>query len=377
MNAAASSSLAATSSVLAQWDEWSSRCTDRLFDLDARVTATGTDDDRLDLAAVFVARKAVVERIGAMRALDPKLGAKFDALAAALATSPLVDDQGSPVANDLAGAAQLIDAVLGRIEQHITVTEQSDADLASVVAALDVDLADAQCLSEQLGIATNRLAELTTRRVGALRTVAALTPVAADAATLAAELRAADAQRVALLARLAGLPAELAALRAREVEVRATVTLVREKVRPVPNLAPPSVQALGEPDTEASLAGLPWSAARARVEPYVSKVERLGAALDEVERRYRAALERRDDLRGLLQAYRDKAGARGLAEDAVLEPKYRAAETLLWTAPCDLEAAERLVADYTASLSHALRPQTSAGLPAADVIMPLAKEDQR
>jgi hypothetical protein len=81
--------------------------------------------------------------------------------------------------------------------------------------------------------------------------------------------------------------------------------------------------------------------------PYLSRLDRLGAALDEVERRFRATLDRRNELRGLLQAYRDKAGQRRLAEDPRLEPKYRAAKDVLWSAPCDLTAAEPLVAAYT------------------------------
>jgi hypothetical protein len=82
----------------------------------------------------------------------------------------------------------------------------------------------------------------------------------------------------------------------------------------------------------------------------VDRVEReLAAALT----RYRAAaaaaegvLGRRDELRGLLQAYKAKAARLGGAEDLVLTQRYDQARDLLWTAPCDLGTAAEAVAAY-------------------------------
>ena len=59
-----------------------------------------------------------------------------------------------------------------------------------------------------------------------------------------------------------------------------------------------------------------------------------------------AALDKRDELRGLLRAYKAKAARLGAAEDAELAARYDQAYELLWTAPCDLAAAEAAVADY-------------------------------
>jgi hypothetical protein len=55
---------------------------------------------------------------------------------------------------------------------------------------------------------------------------------------------------------------------------------------------------------------------------------------------------RRDELRGLLGAYRAKATALGGAEDVALSARYRRAQDLLRTAPCDLAAADQAVRDY-------------------------------
>ena len=70
------------------------------------------------------------------------------------------------------------------------------------------------------------------------------------------------------------------------------------------------------------------------------------AGFREAERAVVAAMAKRDELRGLLGAYKAKAGRLGAAEDASLAERYDRARDLLWTAPCDLAAAEAAVAGY-------------------------------
>lgn len=57
-------------------------------------------------------------------------------------------------------------------------------------------------------------------------------------------------------------------------------------------------------------------------------------------------LERREELRGRLAAYRVRAARFGAAEDPGLEAYYRAARDLLWSKPCDLAASTRALAAY-------------------------------
>jgi hypothetical protein len=66
------------------------------------------------------------------------------------------------------------------------------------------------------------------------------------------------------------------------------------------------------------------------------------AAADAAE----ATLSQREELRGMLQAYKAKAARLGAAEDLGLTDRYEAARDLLWTAPCDLTAAATAVAAY-------------------------------
>lgn len=94
---------------------------------------------------------------------------------------------------------------------------------------------------------------------------------------------------------------------------------------------------------------------------------RLGAELDAAERGAAAALDRaghlfeaadgllrrRTELRGRLSAYRAKAARLGLLEDGHAATLHEAAETLLYTSPCDLPAATVAVVAYQRALAGA------------------------
>jgi hypothetical protein len=67
-------------------------------------------------------------------------------------------------------------------------------------------------------------------------------------------------------------------------------------------------------------------------------------------------LERRDELRGVLSAYQAKAQAVGPAESLELAELYAAARDVLYSAPCDLELAERRLALF----QRAIRPGPGA-----------------
>ena len=87
-----------------------------------------------------------------------------------------------------------------------------------------------------------------------------------------------------------------------------------------------------------------------RLESELDRLEReLAAAtakFKEAERAVVGAMEKRDELRGLLGAYKAKAARLGAVEDPGLAQYYDRARELLWTAPCDLAAAEAAVTGY-------------------------------
>jgi hypothetical protein len=329
--------------LLSQWNDWVSRRTDAMLSLEDRVRTAGSDQDQADLAAAFVGRKAVADRLQEIA----DLADQHRDQAAALADQPVTDSLGGPVGRNLADAAALIDAIVQRVEQRVAGVEQQAASDVAVAAAADRDLAVAERLAAELGNHVNRAAELRSALV-ARRDLAT---VARQAAELRSELERSDGERRQLFQRWAGLSARLGSLGETESQVRQLAETCRNKIAHPPAIAVPSVASIGELASYDELSAMPWSAARAIMAPMVTKVDRVQAALAEATRRFQRPLDQRDELRGLLQAFRDKAAAHGVGEDAALEPMYREAESVLWAAPCDLDRAAALVDTYVTGVN--------------------------
>ncbi|MFE0045036.1 hypothetical protein [Streptomyces albireticuli] len=102
---------------------------------------------------------------------------------------------------------------------------------------------------------------------------------------------------------------------------------------------------------------------------------RLSPLLEDLERRAEEELLRardsltavtaplavRAELRGRLDAYRAKAARLGFTEDTFLVERHDAARRMLWSAPCDLMAAEQAVLRYQQALAEALAPPSATG----------------
>ncbi|MFE3258169.1 hypothetical protein [Nocardia sp. NPDC059229] len=65
-----------------------------------------------------------------------------------------------------------------------------------------------------------------------------------------------------------------------------------------------------------------------------------------------ALLDRRDELRVRVDAYRVKGARLRLSEDPAVDARYRRAYELLHSAPCDLAAATRAVAEYQRAITE-------------------------
>ena len=339
--------------LLAQWNDWLGARTDAMLSLEDRVRGSGSDVDRADLAAAFVARKAVGDRLQEIADLADRDRAK----AAVLASQPLADNLGGPVGQNLEDAATLIDAIVRRVESNVSDVETRAATEVGLATRADADLAVAERLARDLGSHINRAAELRTELVSRRD----LATVATRAEALRRELEQIDGERRTLFDNWTTLDDRLATLGTAEASVRQLADRCRSKVVQAPALAIPSVAAVGTLASIDELKAMPWAAARGLMEPVVAKVQRLEAALTECRRRFQQALDDRDDLRGLLQSFRDKAGAHGLAENAELEPLYRQTESMLWSAPCDVAAARPLVDRYVAAVNAKVASAVSSG----------------
>jgi hypothetical protein len=109
----------------------------------------------------------------------------------------------------------------------------------------------------------------------------------------------------------------------------------------------------GFADLSARLAGLDLLVTAGRWTRLSSELDLIERELAEATARFRdaeqaltGAIARRDELRGLLDAYQAKAARLGAAEDPALTERYERAHGLLWTAPCDLAAAADAVTGY-------------------------------
>lgn len=177
---------------------------------------------------------------------------------------------------------------------------------------------------------------------------------AADAARHVGELRRSHEELDADLARTEVLVAE-----ARSLRSRAAVALAEARakiVRPdgltqVPSEA--AVDELARRGAELRGSTESWQHTRAGLDAFLRLAERLVAQLTEAERRNRHPIERRDQLRGLLSAYRAKAAALGLIELPTITDLTDEAHTELYTSPTNLPRAAGLVESVAEAISRA------------------------
>ena len=149
----------------------------------------------------------------------------------------------------------------------------------------------------------------------------------------------------------------LAAMAATVRSVREEAAIARQ--RAAEKVAPGFLPAEPSPAADFGRAGLDALAASGEWQRLSDEVDRAERDLAAALGRYRDAagaaenaLGRREELRGLLQAYKAKAARLGGAEDLALTQRYDQARDLLWTAPCDLgAAADAVAADQQAILA--------------------------
>jgi chromosome segregation ATPase len=269
---------------------------------------TGREALTLD-ASVAAMRRAftqVAEVTSAVEAVWADVGGRLDAAAEELTRiRPLPQDLG----DEIAAAARDAQSTLDSLRTAM------NADPLALWHGGRADTAAADRLREQVGTLAARVADLDKLR--------------------------AQAQR-----RIDGLKAATATAQAARQGAVAAWQRAAQRISALPPPPPPGI---GEPPL-ASLTALAAAGQWARLQAELDRCEReLAAAVNQThdsERSVATALGHRDELRGLLDAYKAKAARLGVAEEADLTARYAQAHDLLWTAPCDTAAAEAAVARY-------------------------------
>jgi hypothetical protein len=175
----------------------------------------------------------------------------------------------------------------------------------------------------------------------------------AATATGAADLRADFERRAGQLSRLIDRISEV------EDAQGAAEAEVREKIL-VDALPPRTHQAAALRARLAALADLRDRGLWRRLAEEAAALEAaLQAAMAAATRTHQAVaglVERREELRGRLAAYRVRAARSGAAEDPRLEALHQAARDQLWTKPCDLAASTRALAAYQKAVLALAQP---------------------
>jgi hypothetical protein len=167
----------------------------------------------------------------------------------------------------------------------------------------------------------------------------------AQLAELAPRIAELDRLRAQARSRIDSLAAAAAAARADRQDAiaawqRAAVLVTAASPLP-PDIAEPRLTSLS-----ALASGGQWSRLQAELDRCEAELAASAAQTAEVRSVAAGTVGRRDELRGLLGAYKAKAARLGASEDTSVSDRYDRARDLLWSAPCDLVAAESAVSDY-------------------------------
>lgn len=254
-----------------------------------------------DVAAIAGAARRAVDRIDAARA----------------AFADLMVRAGAVGADDDVELTSVRDAI-----ERVTTAVAADPAAAGGLGDLDDRLAAARDRVEALERSHRELPGLLTRAVSRLHEIE---QVVARGAESLAQTRQKIASPAGLIAPVPSGPSGDRALGPRLDRIRA--------------------QAASGPE-EAAFASL--TAWQHEADEVLADAKRVAAA-------NAAPLGRRNELRGLLDAYRAKAAASGGGEDGGLTRLHAAAEDVLYTAPCDLDRAEALMRDYVVAVNAMIK----------------------
>jgi hypothetical protein len=269
---------------------------------------TGREDLTLAAAVARMRRKftEVAEVTAAVETVWNEAGSRLDAAAEELARArrllPGLGDE------DLAAQLGATESSLASLRAGL------DSDPLALWRGGTADTSAADLLREQVAGVAAKIAELDRVRQDARHRIERLRATAAAARAARQDMLAAW-QRAA--ERIAALPP------------------------PPPEPAEPSYAAL----TALADTGR-WRRLETELDQAEGELTAATSRARDAERTVASALDRRDELRGLLGAYKAKAARLGAAEEENLTARYDRARDLLWIAPCDLAAAEDAVTGY-------------------------------
>ncbi len=341
---------------------WSAETGAKLLDLDAVLSTLPTSSQQDHTLAFVVwqaADKRISEAVGTQSAFPEK---RLEPL-----RGPLLASDQSLLAANLDEALQIVSALIDSTQGAINTHEGTLAANAEIVANLAAAAPFVKSLSMSVAL-HSQLVERA-RTLDATSDPSALGQLSTQAASLRADLEAADRERSKLLADLPQDAAKVAALRLLEAEAKAVAEKSIQKVANQPKLGIVSVDALGPAPDPPALIDIPWPAQRALLHERATKLVRAEASLQHVITTHSAMLAERNELRQVVDAFRAKAMAGRIGELPQVSAAYDTARLLLWSAPTDLVAARKAVSTYQTTVSSHMSSNAtvSRARPASEV----------
>jgi hypothetical protein len=237
-----------------------------------------------------------------------------------------IADQLQQVAADLAAARQRTDGL-------------ADGALADSLGPAEADLAQLRDVLNSDPLALWHGGQVDTARLDRLRQRAA---VAVSKAGELATLRDHADQRISAVAMT------VSAARQAWQDAMAARERAAGRIAAAALPQPPEVRGLADrlAELQALKAAGRWPRLASEIDLLEGQAEAVAKGCRDAERQATGLMDRRDELRGLLDAYQARAAKLGGAEDSELDARYERARDLLWTAPCDLSAAADAVTGY-------------------------------
>ena len=262
------------------------------------------------------------------------------------------------VAAVLTAAERVWDEVSAGLQQvtadldqaRLQATGLADAELTSALAEADAGTRQLREAVNSDPLALWQRGQVDAGQIDRLRQRAAA--VTARAGELA-RLREEASRRIAEV-RAAVAEAQAAWQDASAARERASARISVAAVGPLPDVTGLAGRLDGLPGL--SSAGR-WTRLESELDAVGKQASSMARQCREAERTATGLLSQRDELRGLLDAYRAKAARLGAVEDSDLDARYRQARDLLWTAPCDLTAAAAAVTSYQQAVLGLSQPR--------------------
>jgi hypothetical protein len=261
----------------------------------------------------------------------------------------------TPMYEQTAGMVATVDEVWSALLTRLGEVEEAARAVQALHASLGVREPDAERISGQLpGVREAVRADPLSLSSGGRADTRRIEEIGRELAAQRGRLEDAVRIRDEHDERVRGIEATIALVEAAEHEA---VTAQDQVLAKIASPALPELPVLAAPlrDRLAALGALRGDGRWLELATRAAELEQAAATALERARQttglITGLLDRRDELRGRLDAYQAKAGRLGLAEETDLTDLHQRAHDLLWTSPCDLRQATVTLADYQRAIA--------------------------